>query len=110
MLVTRKDARTPVEMVFTRCQGLGVQYEENQWWVLPISATGAQMNANRALWILPLDATSKDHSWHLELHGGDLSAKKTDNGTDGYCAGGERNSFQSGGSAAQRPLRPSILS
>ena len=30
LLVTRKDARTPVEMVFTRCQGLGVQYGENQ--------------------------------------------------------------------------------
>src|ERR1700760_4289773 len=80
LLVTRKDARTPVEMVFTRCQGLGVQYGENQWWVLPISATGGQVDANRALWILPLDATSQDHSWHLELHGGDLSANKTATG------------------------------
>jgi hypothetical protein len=77
LLVTRKDARTPVELVFTRCQGLGVQYGENQWWVLPLSATGGQIDANRALWILPLAATSQDHSWHLELHGGDLSAKKT---------------------------------
>ena len=25
LLVTQKDARTPVEMVFTRCQGLGVK-------------------------------------------------------------------------------------
>jgi hypothetical protein len=80
LLVTRKDARTPVEMVFTRCQGLGVQYGENQWWVLPISATGGQVDANRALWILPLDATSQDHSWHLELRGGDLSANKTATG------------------------------
>jgi hypothetical protein len=80
LLVTRKDARTPIEMVFTRCQGLGVRYEENQWWVLPINATGAQVDANRALWILPLAATSKDHSWHLELDGGDLSAKKTESG------------------------------
>src|ERR1700751_3447510 len=80
LLVTRKDARTPVEMVFTRCQGLGVQYGENQWWVLPISATGGQVDANRALWILPLDATSQDHSWHLEMHGGDMTAKKTATG------------------------------
>src|SRR3974390_644970 len=78
--VTRKDAGTAVEMVFTRCQGLAVQYEENQWWVLPISTTGAVVNANRALWILPLDATSKDQSWHLQLEGGDLSAKKTEAG------------------------------
>jgi hypothetical protein len=80
LLVTQKDARTPVEMVFTRCQGLGVQYEENQWWVLPISTTGVQIDANRALWILPLDATSKDHSWHIKLNGGNLSAKKTEIG------------------------------
>jgi hypothetical protein len=80
LLVTPKDARTPIEMVFTRCQGLGVQYKENQWWVLPITATSAQIDANRALWVLPLDATSKDHSWYLALHGGELTAKKTESG------------------------------
>jgi hypothetical protein len=80
LLVTRKDAGTPIEIVFTRCQGMGVRYEENQWWVLPISAKGAQVNANRALWVLPLDATSKDQSWYLALHGGDLDAKETDEG------------------------------
>src|SRR5487761_2428676 len=55
LVVLPKDARTPIEMVFTSCQGLGVQYE-----------------ANRELWILPLDAASKDHSWNLVLHGGSL--------------------------------------
>jgi hypothetical protein len=99
LLVTRKDVRTPVEMVFTRCQGLGVQYEENQWWVLPISASSTQANANRALWILPLDATSRNHSWYLRLHGGDLVAKKTEAGLT-VTLHGERNSLESGGSAA----------
>jgi hypothetical protein len=80
LLLTRKDARVPIEMTFTRCQGLGLKQEENQWWVLPIGATGAQIDANRALWILPLDATSKDHAWHLQLHGGNLTAKKTESG------------------------------
>ncbi len=80
LLVTRKDPNAPVEMVFTRCQGLGVQYQENQWWVLPISASGAQVDANKALWVLPLDPTSKDHSWHIALHGGQLQAKKTEAG------------------------------
>ena len=79
-MVTPKDARKPVEMVFASCQGLGVQYEANQWWVLPISANGAQVDANRALWILPLDAASKDHSWYLVLHGGSLSAGKPESG------------------------------
>jgi hypothetical protein len=80
LVVTRKDVRTPVEMVFTHCQGLGVQSEQNQWWVLPISARGAEVSANRALWILPLDATSSNHSWYLRLQGGDLVAKKTEAG------------------------------
>lgn len=80
LVVTRKNAATPVEMVFANCQGLGINYEENQWWVLPISAKGAQIKTNRALWVLPLDATSKDHSWHLVLQGGDLLAHKTDLG------------------------------
>ena len=80
VLIARKDAATPVEMVFTDCQGLGVQYEENQWWVLPISAPGSLVKANRALWVLPLDAMSKEHSWHLALDNGDLSVKKTATG------------------------------
>lgn len=80
LLITRKDVRTPVELDFARCQGLGVEYEENRWWVLPISATGAQIDANRALWILPLDATSQDHSWDLTLHGGEVSAEMTGSG------------------------------
>jgi hypothetical protein len=80
LLVTRRDTRVPLEIVFTRCQGLGVQYDHNQWWVLPISATGAQIDANRSLWVLPLDAASKENSWYLELHGGGLHAKKTESG------------------------------
>ncbi|GGA54197.1 hypothetical protein GCM10011507_01780 [Edaphobacter acidisoli] len=80
LLLTQKDIHTPIQIVFTRCQGLGVQYDQNQWWALPISATSAQVHANRALWILPLDATSTNHSWHLVLHGGDLDAKQTEAG------------------------------
>lgn len=80
LLLTRKNARAPIQIVFAHCFGLGVQYAENQWWALPISASDAQVNANRALWILPLDATSTNHSWHLVLRGGDLEAKKTEAG------------------------------
>jgi hypothetical protein len=80
LVVTRKDARTPIELVFIRCQGLGVQYQDNQWWVLPISASGAQVDANKASWVLPVDATSKDHSWYIVLHGGNLHAKMTESG------------------------------
>jgi hypothetical protein len=80
LLVTRKDDGAPVEMDFTGCEGLGVEYEENQWWVLPISAVGAEIDANRALWILPLDADSQDRAWNLTLHGGEVSAAMTGTG------------------------------
>src|SRR6516164_9528986 len=78
LLVTRRDPGAPVEIVFTTCQGLGVQHEANQWWVLPISTTGAHIDTNSALWVLPLDAASKDRSWYLAMRGGNLSAEKTE--------------------------------
>src|SRR5665213_3307013 len=53
LLVTPKDAGKPVVLVFTDCEGLGVQFEAKQWWVLPVSTTGAKVEANSALWILP---------------------------------------------------------
>ncbi|WP_348261454.1 hypothetical protein P8935_16820 [Telmatobacter sp. DSM 110680] len=81
LLVSRKEAHTPVEIVFLRCQGLGVQYQDNQWWVLPVSKSGMQVEVNTALWVLPIDAGSKDHSWHLVLrHGGYLRAQITEAG------------------------------
>jgi hypothetical protein len=80
LVITRVDATTPIRLIFTGCLGLGVHDEENQWWVLPISATGAQISANRALWVLPVEVQSKDHAWHLELNGGDLSTTKTETG------------------------------
>ncbi|MDE3064004.1 MAG: hypothetical protein KGJ51_13235, partial [Acidobacteriota bacterium] len=80
LLVTRKDAHVPLKINFTRAQGVGVQYERNQWWILPISETGSQIDANRAMWILPLDGTSKEDSWHIELHDGGLRANKTEPG------------------------------
>ena len=80
LLVTPRDAGQPVNMVFADCQALGIQREANQWWVLPVSASTTQIEANTALWILPLDPRSKDQSWHLVAHGGSLSAAKTDGG------------------------------
>jgi hypothetical protein len=80
LLVTRADSRAPVKIVFRNCQGLGVEREHNQWWLLPISTTGAEIDPNSALWVLPLDATSKDRSWHLDLRDGSAHAAKTETG------------------------------
>ncbi len=80
LLVVSNDAGKPVKLLFADCYGLGVQRENNEWWLLPISTSGKQVDANRALWVLPLDATSKKPSWHIQLEGGDLSAEATESG------------------------------
>ena len=105
LLVTRRDSGGQLEMVFTRCQGLGVQYDRSQWWVLPISATGAEIAPNRALWVLPLDAVSKENSWYLELHGGGLHAKKTESGLTITVDAESITLSKSGGAAPQRSFR-----
>lgn len=78
LLVTRTDAREPITMVFADSQGVGVQREQDQWWILPIGAAGSPIDANSALWVLPLDPSTKDHSWQIELHGGNASATESD--------------------------------
>ncbi|MFC5861980.1 hypothetical protein ACFPT7_06725 [Acidicapsa dinghuensis] len=82
--VVRTDADAPVKMVFAHCTGIGVEREADQWWVLPIGVLAgeehAEIRANGALWVLPLDAESKDHSWYLKLDGGEVSATKSDAG------------------------------
>ncbi|HEX4308778.1 MAG TPA: hypothetical protein VHZ25_02055 [Acidobacteriaceae bacterium] len=77
LLLTATDAHTPITIVFARCVGMGIQREHNQWWVLPISVAGSPIDANSALWVLPMDATSKDRSWHLVLPEGNLHAENS---------------------------------
>lgn len=77
LVVTPRDTHRPMRLVFTDADAVGIDYEAKQWWVLPISAKGAQIHANRSLWILPRDAASKDHSWHVVLHKGTLSAEES---------------------------------
>lgn len=85
LVVTRKNANAPVVMDFARCQAVGVEYDGGQWWVLPVSGTSGEIgasriDANRALWVLPLKATAKDSGWYLKLHGGELHAAMTMSG------------------------------
>lgn len=79
-LLTPEDPHAPIVITCTRCHGLGIRYEQNQWWVLPTNSTSREIDANRALWLLPLDANSTDHSWHLVFDSGALSAIKTATG------------------------------
>jgi hypothetical protein len=79
-LIQRTDAHTPITLVFTGSQAIGVQFENKQWWILPLSAADPRIQANKSLWILPLDPASNDRSWFLQLTTGDLAAEKTDAG------------------------------
>ncbi len=81
--VQRRDADAPVKMVFAKCMGIGVSREADQWWVLPIGVLAGdvdakEIRANHGLWVLPMDARSKDGSWYLELHGGEVTATDSD--------------------------------
>ena len=85
LVATRKDANVPMAIVFQHCEAVGVTYEGNQWWALPINTNGKQItanriDANRALWVLPKDVTSKDNAWYVKLHGGELHAAMTKSG------------------------------
>ncbi len=80
LLISPKDSGTPIQITFASCHGIGLEYGGDQWWVLPIRSNGEKVTVNRSIWILPLDAKSKDHSWHIALDGGNLSAKKTEAG------------------------------
>ena len=79
-VLARIDPDVPMKIVFKNCQGLGVQREENQWWVLPTNVTDTPVSANSALWVLPLEPMTKDHSWHIDLHGGSAIASRTETG------------------------------
>lgn len=80
LLLTRKDAGKSIEMLFKSCQGIGVEYDANQWWVLPISSTNEKIHPKNALWVLPRDPSSTDHSWHVVPDTGGLSAITTGSG------------------------------
>ena len=69
-VVTRQAGSTPVELVFTSCQGIGMDRDRGQWWVLPIAVAGAPIAVNTNLWALPEDPRSADHSWYMTLPAG----------------------------------------
>ncbi|MDE3201660.1 MAG: hypothetical protein KGN79_12150 [Acidobacteriota bacterium] len=82
--LTRKVASAPMTMECSHCLAVGVEREGQQWWILPMGSlgekTGTQIEANSALWLMPADATAKEHAWRIELHGGTLSVTKTATG------------------------------
>lgn len=79
-ILAPENPHAPITLSFTHCRAIGVAFGQNQWWVLPIGKTGAQIQANRALWVLPVNPNSAQHSWRIQLRDGSLSAKMTTDG------------------------------
>jgi hypothetical protein len=77
-VVTRKDNHLPISLIFKSCQGVGVNRESNQSWILPINAAGSQIEVNTNLWVLPEDPLSRENSWYIQIQSGDSIAASLD--------------------------------
>ncbi|MGB6192281.1 MAG: hypothetical protein WBF42_07435 [Terracidiphilus sp.] len=78
-VVTRQDGRSPVKLIFKSRLGLGINRESDQWWVLPMTAQGSQIQVNTNLWVLPEKPQSQENSWYIKLeHGGTIAARLDD--------------------------------
>ncbi|SEM99186.1 hypothetical protein SAMN05192574_102100 [Mucilaginibacter gossypiicola] len=65
------DSSHPVELSFQTHTCVGVNREDNKWYVLPLNDVSGKISANTNLWILPQDALSKDNAYLIKLSGSD---------------------------------------
>ena len=70
-LVSIKDSNNPIELTFQTHTCIGINREDNKWYVLPLNGTSGQISANTNLWILPQDPFSKDKAYLIKLPGSD---------------------------------------
>ena len=70
-LISIKDSKQPVELTFQTHTCIGINQENNEWYVLPLNGTSGNISANTNLWVLPQDPFSKDHSYLVKLSGSD---------------------------------------
>lgn len=70
-LVSIKDSKNPVELSFETQTCIGINREENNWYVLPFNAPSGEVGANTNLWILPQNPLSKNNAYLIKLAGND---------------------------------------
>ena len=70
-LVSIRDSNYPVELSFQTQTCIGINQEDNTWYVLPLNGTSGAISANTNLWILPQDPFSKDNAYLIKLTGSD---------------------------------------
>lgn len=94
-VVTRKYGSSPVELTFQSAQGIGIDRERNQWWVLPLNTAGNQIQVNTNLWVLPQNPFSQVHSWYIKLQPGQSIAARLDDGMHVRVSGNRFEMFPS---------------
>ena len=80
LVLERNRNNAAITLHFTSSQGIGVEREADQWWILPTELSESSIHANSHLWVLPLDPFSKDHAWLFELKGTDATVTMSDTG------------------------------
>src|SRR6478735_9254926 len=68
-LVSIQDSNYPVELTFQTHTCIGINQEDNKWYVLPLSGPSGEITANTNLWILPQDPFSKNNAYLIKLSG-----------------------------------------
>jgi hypothetical protein len=67
LLVSAQDNNSPVEFTFQTNTCIGINREDNKWYVLPLNGTSGKISANTNLWILPHDPLSKNKAYLIKL-------------------------------------------
>ncbi|RRA48520.1 hypothetical protein [Acidipila sp. EB88] len=74
LVLERIDRGVPMQLHFADCQGIGVEREAAQWWIVPTGLAKGPVHANHDFWVLPADPMSQNKSWHLDVKGAELTA------------------------------------
>ena len=80
-VVSIRDSNYPVELTFQTHTCIGINQEDNKWYVLPLNGTSGNISANTNLWILPQDPFSKDNAYLIKLQGSDSVVAIIENGS-----------------------------
>lgn len=79
-LVNARDNNNPIELTFQTQTCVGINREDNKWYVLPVNGAPDKISLNTNLWVLPQDPLSKDKAYLIKLSGSDSVTSIIENG------------------------------
>jgi len=78
-LITAEDSKSPVELTFQTHTCIGINREDNKWYVFPLNKNSGKINVNTNLWILPESPISKDNSYMIKVFSNDSVVANIEN-------------------------------